>query len=222
VLAFLACAAWATAFFLPWVVVDPQDRERVGAAFCARIDEIEQAAPGDAEGCRAILDQVVAHGRLGGLDLLHYARRAASLHALYEGEEPRGPAGGAPWTVRRAFRLFGAVLAGLPLGCVLLGAVLLGRGLRRPGPFTLTALLVLGIVGGALALAGLRISEGLGGRRFHGLGLQLGTAASLVQVSVGVLSLTRRTWWRVALGALLALAVLGAAAWAFLLRGAVL
>jgi hypothetical protein len=158
---FVASLLVVVAWFLPWVVVPPVDRVRLRAELGPRIEALAREAPREAEGARALLDHIADQGDLSGLDLFHYLRRALALHAHYEGAEPASEVTGGPWVVRRAFRLAAFVLAAVPLLCAVLVLVVLSGGFRRVESRTLTALVVTGCTGGAVAIAWLRVAESL-------------------------------------------------------------
>ena len=217
----LAAAALVASYFLPWIVIPEAERPRLHAALAPGIDEESAAHPALADQHKILLAQV-DKGRLTGLDLFLYARSSWALNRLLEGADPLDRADPRPWVVQRTFLLAAIVFAVLPVSAlVAVIALLLGR-FRRVGAPTLALLIVSGGIGAALTTAWLRFWIALSDAALIGDGLKLALGASVAQTLVGLLGVTTRTWWRVYVGSLASLGVLGALAWAYLARGATL
>ena len=206
-------------YFLPWIVVPRIDRARLEAELGPRIDTLAREAPAEAEGARRLLNHVAEEGHLAGIDLFHFTRRALALHRHYEGAPPAELPPGGPWVVRRAFHVAGFLLAAVPLACAALVLLILAGGLRQVGPKTLTALVVTGFCGGAVAISWLRVVESLSWDVL-GNGVRLAMAAGVAQAGAGLFGVTGRIWWRVYAWSIVVLAVIGALAWIYVERGA--
>jgi hypothetical protein len=215
---FVASVLVVVSWFLPWIVVPQVDRVRLRAELGPRIDDLAREAPAEAEGARAILDQVADEGRLAAVDLFHYLRRALALHAHYEGEEPVAEVTGGTWVVRRALRAAAFLLATVPLVSAALALSVLAGGFRCAGSRTLTALVVAGCTGGAVAIAWLRVAESLSWDVL-GDGVRLAMAGGVAQAGAGLFGVTGRNWWRVYAGSVVLIGVVAALAWMYVQRG---
>jgi hypothetical protein len=206
-------------YFLPWIVVAPIDRARLRAELAPRIDALAREAPAEADGARKLLDHVADEGSLAGIDLFHFTRRALALHEHYEGAPPAELPPAGPWVVRRAFQVAGFLLAAVPLACTALVLLIIAGGLRHVGPRTLTALVVTGCCGGAVAISWLRVVQSLTWDVL-GDGVRLAMAAGVAQAGAGLFGVTGRIWWRVYAWSIVVLVVLAALAWIYIERGA--
>lgn len=217
----LASALWFAAFFLPWIEIPPSERTRIPAALEPSIESMARRQPEHAERYRILVRQIVEEGHLSGLDLYHYARTALALNETLIGTEPGPHALERPWVVQRALRLAGLLLAVLPLGAALVALWLLAHAFRRVASPVLSALLVFGTTGLAVAVAWFRFAETLTSGVRTGYGLELVLGAAVAQACAGLFGVTTKTWWRVYLVAILGLGTLAFAASRFIAGGAV-
>jgi hypothetical protein len=215
----LAAATLVASYFLPWVVIPPPQAARIEAAYAKPVEDLRAARPDLADGYRMLLEEV-RKGRLTGLDVYLFARTSRELNLFLEGVDPRDATDAGSWMVQRSFVLAVVVFAVLPIGSVLAVVLLLLGRFRRVGGPTLVLLIVAGVIGTALTTAWMRFWPAFFGAASVGLGMKVALGASVAQTLVGLLGVTTKTWWRVYVGSLFALGVLGALAWVYLERGA--
>jgi hypothetical protein len=216
----IGCALWLVSyFFLPWMTFQPAQRQRVREAFQPEIDLLEARAPERAARYRALLARIVDDGALSGVDLFRYARLAHETNRDLQGEPPTPDAKDREWVVQRLFPMTSRLLAAMAAACAALLFSLVGGGLRGLGTLRLAALLVVGVIGGALGLAWQRWADSLSADVLRGGGLTVCVAASLAQTCAGLFGVSARNWWRTYALAAFILALVGAAAWSNVLLG---
>jgi hypothetical protein len=215
----LASALWLVAYFLPWITFTPGDRERMKAAFAPPLERLAATSPEHAERYRLLLAEVEDHGSLAGFDLFHYARSAYALNRELEGDPPPGEVAARAWVVQRSWFAVSAVLALLPLASLTLFLLLVARRLSHPGAAIKTGLVVVGCLGGALAIAWDRIAESHGWDVLRGPGILLGLCAAVGQACAGLFGVSSRNWLRVYGWSLLLLVAIATVAWAYVARG---
>jgi hypothetical protein len=215
----IASALWLVAFFLPWIVLPPAQRDRVKRVLEPQIDELATRSPTDAENYRLLLNAAVEEGSLTGLDLYHYARSALSLNRTEQGEAPEMHRTERPWVVQRGFRAVAILLAALPLLSLAIFLHFPWSRFRAAGSGVLVSLVLAGFGGGALAITWLLFAEALQSEMLRGDGWRLGLLASVTQALAGLFGVTTKNWWRVYATSILLLGAIGSLAAFYVFRG---
>ena len=205
----LASALWCVAFFLPWIEIPGPERTRIRNALEPSIEALAEREPEHAERYRILMREVVDTGGLSGLDLYHYARTALELNRSLIGTDAKGHVLDRPWVVQRALRSAGFLLAALPVLAGLIALHLLANAFRRARSVVLATLVVLGLTGGAVAIAWLRFAESLATGMTTGTGLYLALGASVSMACAGLFGVTSKTWWRVYVLAVVTMGAIG-------------
>ncbi len=205
----IAGVLWCVAFFLPWIEIPEPERVRIRVALEPSIESLAHREPEHAERYRILMHEAVDAGGLSGLDLYHYARTALELNRTLIGSDPGEHVLERPWVVQRALRTAGFMLAALPILAGIVALHLLAHAFRLARSVVLSMLVVVGLTGGAAAVAWLRFAESLSTGITTGFGLHLALVASVSLACAGLFGVTSRTWWRVFLMATLTLGAIG-------------
>lgn len=205
-LGLLAALAVLASWWLPWFALDRDGTGRLGQA--AREELEARRAEGRAVTAEADLVAGVARaaeaGAIRGTDLAAWFDAMARARTDLAPEAPD----------LRRFRAIARTVQGLAVAAgalVLLYLLALGRGV---GALALGGSVALGVIATATGLLVRALVEETGGRGLEavGLGGHGLLAGGALLVVVGLLGVTRATWWKAWLFALLGLA--GVAAWA--------
>lgn len=205
VLGFLSALALSVSPFLPWVLVERAQAERVGAAVAEQA-RAEPAEPGS-DAFLELGERVAERGELTGLDLAQWSRAARARQA--ERIAATGAEGGTASRIRRGFLLLsGTVLGVAAAGAVVAGYLLAHRFARWRAP-TLVLAGLAGLTAVTLAAALAWVARSVQPALSTGSG-----RTALVAGGVGLLatvlgSLTWENLLRVLGGLLLAALALG-------------
>ena len=203
----LAALLLAATWLLPWFRLDVEGAAQLEDASRAEL-EARAASGRSVPGEDQLVASIGRAARLGGLrgtDLATWFDAAADARTDLVAND-RG---------RLRMRAVARTLRGFTLAALLLALLAAAGVVRGLGVTALGLATAVGVVGLVLGLLVRALVEEVGGRGLTGVGLggHVLVVAGGALVALGLLGVTRTTWWKAWLLALLSLAAVGAWAW---------